>query len=275
MAKWSELASRVVDWHGDSARSFPWRGDSATPWDVLLAELLLRQTDAKRVVPVFESLRLRAPTPASLAAIPVTELEALLRPLGLYRQRAVGISALASCICNDWRGELPTSVQDLLRLPHVGPYAAGAVVVFARGGRAVLPDVNIGRIGGRYLGLAHGSRSEIRRVASRIGRLAPKGHERDFYLALLDLSAAICRAKPMCLQCPLNRTCRSASLVLKRRKPIRTPTSSAGPRTASLRRAQATSDGAKTVSADARRTRASDRPRFSATGGGNAFPTWR
>lgn len=210
MARWSKLALQAVDWHRDSARSFPWRDRSASPWDVLLAELLLRQTDAKRVVPVYESLRRKAPTPTALATIPETELQRLLKPLGLQRQRAAGMSELARCICDDWSGQLPASPKDLMKLPHVGPYAAGAVAVFAWGGRALMPDVNIGRIGGRYLGLPHTSRHEIKRVASRIGRLAPKGHERDFYFALLDLSAAICRSRPECLQCPLNGTCKYA-----------------------------------------------------------------
>jgi A/G-specific adenine glycosylase len=210
MARWSKLASQAVDWHRDSARSFPWREPSAAPWEVLLAELLLRQTDAKRVRPVYEFLLRRAPSPAALANISRTELELALSPLGLQRQRAVGMSELAVRICRDWSGELPVSTKDLMRLPHVGPYAAGAVVVFALGGRALMPDVNIGRIGGRYLGLPSSNRAEIKRVASRIGRLAPKGYERSFYFALLDLSSAICRARPKCVQCPLNGNCRYA-----------------------------------------------------------------
>jgi A/G-specific adenine glycosylase len=213
MARWSKLARQVADWHGDSARSFPWRDRSATAWEVLLAELLLRQTDAKRVVPVYELLRRKAPTPAALATIPETELERLLRPLGLQRQRAAGISELATFICADWSGQLPESPKDLMKLPHVGPYGAGAVTVFALNGRAVMPDVNIGRIGGRYLGLPYAKRSEIRQVAGRIGRLAPQAQERDFYFALLDLSAAVCRPRPKCNQCPLSGTCRYARQV--------------------------------------------------------------
>jgi A/G-specific adenine glycosylase len=205
---WSAFSSRLLEWFEGNRRSFPWREPESGPWRVLLSELLLRQTDAKRVVPVFEALAAAAPEPAALLKIDKLQLERILTPIGLQHQRALGLRELASTLVAMHGGSVPPGRKDLLSLPHVGPYAAGAVAVFCRGERAALPDVNTARVGGRYFGLPTRTRAERHAVARRVERHAPTPYIRDFYLAVLDLSALICRPAPRCRECPLVRGCR-------------------------------------------------------------------
>jgi A/G-specific adenine glycosylase len=135
--------------------------------------MLLRQTDAKRVVRLFEKLLVIAPTPLELATLSRPELERILRPLGMHRQRAVGMKALAEGVASRYKGTLPTDIGSLRDLPHVVPYAAGAVAAFCRGERAALPDVNVAPVGGRYFGVPASTRREQHLVASRVANNAP------------------------------------------------------------------------------------------------------
>ena len=206
------LACGAVSWHRQYGRMFPWRQEGLDPWLVLLAEVLLRQTDAKRVVPVFAALARAAPDPTHLAHLAEGDLEALLRPIGLHRRRAGAFLALGAAIEDQWGGRMPTQYGRLRSLPHVGPYAAGAVTVFALGGRAPLPDVNVSRIGSRYFGVAMPRREkEILKLARRVLRACPRGWERPFMYGLLDLSAALCRPRnPHCSACPVKLRCKFA-----------------------------------------------------------------
>jgi A/G-specific adenine glycosylase len=218
----SRFATGLLSWSDTNRRDFPWRDPERGAWPVLLAELLLRQTDAKRVVPVFEHLVQIAPSPAALATISAGDLEGILRPLGLHRQRAAGLKALGDAVASRYAGNLPADASTLRSLPHVGPYAAGAVAVFCDGKRAALPDVNVARVGGRYFGMPTGTRREQHAVASRVAKNAPPRKAKEFYLAILDLSALVCKPKPRCPQCPLQTTCRFARAVVSTRIPRRT-----------------------------------------------------
>jgi A/G-specific adenine glycosylase len=206
----SAFARKLIEWHRDHSRTFPWRQRGCSPWEVLIAEVLLRQTDAKRVVPIYLALLSRAPSPRDLGPISIAELEELLRPLGLFRQRAQALHDLALAIDERHEGEVPVEATELARLPHVGPYAAGGVVVFAGSKNAPLPDINIGRVAGRYFGSSWSKRSELHSLARRVKGLTTRSRAADFYYALLDLSATVCRPKPRCQLCPLESGCRYA-----------------------------------------------------------------
>lgn len=207
----SALARHLLDWfHSEgNARHFPWRIPGTGPWHVLMAEILLRQTNADRVVPVYQHIVRRAPSPHALCTMHQEELETILQPLGLFRQRAQGLKQLAQAVVDRHGGVLPRTLQELQALPHVGPYAAGAVVVFALGGRAPLPDVNVTRVGSRYYGVpAPRTKKDKLEVAKKVLNACPKGLEREFHYALLDFAQKICTPRPKCEACPLRRGCR-------------------------------------------------------------------
>ncbi|MCL6562008.1 MAG: hypothetical protein K6U87_03265 [Firmicutes bacterium] len=172
-----------------------------------MSELLLRQTGAQKVAKVYPTLINLAPNPMALTSVPDELLLQVLTPLGLQYQRARALRELAHAILEI--GSVPEERDKLMRLPHVGPYTAGAVMVFAHQKRAALPDVNVGRLGGRYFyGTVPRTKSSLFRVAEKVLSSCPRGQEPRFYYAILDFAATICTVKPQCPVCPLQKGCR-------------------------------------------------------------------
>lgn len=197
-------------WGASNRRSFPWRDGDRTPYELVLAEVLLQQTRADHVASVFGSVVERCPDWDSLAEIPTTELEELLRPLGLQNRRAASLVALARAVRIQG---LPSSASDLETLPGVGQYIARAVAVqlFRE---AVAPiDANVARVLERVFGprkladLRYDP--ELQRLALS---LVPSEKPGDYLTSLLDFGAVICRSRaPQCDQCPVP-SCRFRTL---------------------------------------------------------------
>lgn len=205
----THLAKALLTWTSENGRMFPWRVEPRDPWRVLLSEILLRQTSSGHVAPLYELILELVPNPAALRDMPAERLAGTMRPLGLYEQRAAGLKDLGEALIQRHNGRIPRSLRTLLALPHVGPYAAGAVLVFAYGKRAPLPDVNVSRLGSRYYGVPFPNTPAQRMlVAKRVLRACPKGREPEFYYGLLDLAATACRSRPRCNTCPLSAKCK-------------------------------------------------------------------
>jgi len=198
---------QLVEWWREHARSFPWR-ETADPYAVLIAELMLRRTQARQVVPVYRDFLRRYPTVALLAVADEDEVGERLRPLGL-RWRISSFRQVAGRIVADHGGQVPPDKDALLALPGVGPYVAAAVLCFGYGQYAVLVDTNTVRVAGRYLGLpVHPEARRVRAVRDGIARLVPSDNPRAANLAMLDLAALVCRSRdPLCSLCPVSDGC--------------------------------------------------------------------
>jgi A/G-specific adenine glycosylase len=141
----SVLHEPVLRWYDEHARELPWRGAQASPWSVMVSELMLQQTPVSRVLPVHEQWLERWPTPAALAAEPTGEAVRAWGRLG-YPRRALRLHAAATAIVEQHGGEVPASYDDLLALPGVGDYTAAAIASFAHGRRHVVLDTNVRRV---------------------------------------------------------------------------------------------------------------------------------
>lgn len=191
-------------------RDFPWRRPGTQPFHLLLAELLLVQTKADDVARVWPELVLRYGRPARLARARPETLIPLLQPLGLQRQRARALISVARSLAEANTGELPHSVDELLKLPHVGLYAATAVASFGFHRRVPIVDSNVVRVFDRITG-TQGAR-ELRRRGD-VWRLAwallPRTGAHLHNYGLLDFAATICTPRaPQCGICDLRSTCR-------------------------------------------------------------------
>jgi len=202
--------AKLLDWHRSNARSFPWR-DTGEPWHVLLAEMCLHRTRAIQVLPVYHELRRIAPTPAALLENE-GDARRVLRSLGLH-WRADCIVDVARVLVDQFGGTVPDGERDLLSLPGVGEYAAGAVLVFGHNRKAVLLDTNTSRIVSRLRGRGPSSRHWQQRLD--LYELAGlEGPDAAFTYALLDLGAAVCTARnPRCSSCPLRLKCLATSSI--------------------------------------------------------------
>jgi A/G-specific adenine glycosylase len=187
------LRQALLEWAAGELRDLPWRR-TRDPWAVLVSELMLQQTPVARVVPRYEALLARFPTPATCAAAPVAEVIRLWAGLG-YNRRALHLHAAAVAATARHDGRLPYSLDELLRLPGVGPYTARAVLAFAFERDVAVLDANALRALSRALGRPVDQASA--------DALVPQGRGWAWNQAVLDLGATVCRGQPGCAACPL------------------------------------------------------------------------
>ncbi len=200
---------RLIRWYRTHRRDLPWRR-TRDPYHVAVSEVLLQQTQAARVAPVYAEFVRRFPTIDDLHRAPAEEVSALTDPLG-YHVRGRWLKAMAETVVTEFGGRMPDSLDELRRLPGLGPYAAAAVHTFGNGKRAPLVDTNIARVYTRAVGLpAEGSvYQDSRRLAELAEALTPARRFYDYGQGLMDLGATVCTARsPACPNCPLRGLCR-------------------------------------------------------------------
>lgn len=139
------LVPALREWWQENARDFPWRRPSATPWGVLVSEVMSQQTPMERVLPFWEDWMRRWPAPADLAAASPAQVLQAWGHLG-YPRRAMNLQRAARTIVEDFGGRVPDTMEGLLSLPGIGRYTASAVLSFAYGKRVAVVDTNIRRV---------------------------------------------------------------------------------------------------------------------------------
>lgn len=205
----SALHAPVLQWYADHARELPWRGPGATPWRVVVSELMLQQTPVARVVPVFEAWLERWPTPADLAAAPSGEAVRQWGRLG-YPRRALRLHSAATAMVERHGGEVPATYDELLALPGVGDYTASAVASFAFGARHAVLDTNVRRVLARAVGGVEQPGASITKAErERAEALLPGADDAPTWaVAVMELGALVCTARaPRCTDCPLVERC--------------------------------------------------------------------
>ena len=216
----SWLRRRLLSWFAGNGRSFPWREPGRTPYEVVVAEMLLQRTTAAGVARTYAGFVERFPSWVALAQSPLEELENALRLLGLWRRKAQAFQHLAQSIEANG-GVVPHTRKELERLPGIGPYTASAVLAIVYGGAEPLLDVNMARLLGRLLGSSQGAEASSRRILYELAlRLVRGKHSLEVNWAVLDFGALVCRARsPLCLECPLRARCQYARSLQLRATP--------------------------------------------------------
>jgi A/G-specific adenine glycosylase len=211
--KKKELAEKLLVWWRRNKRDFLWRR-TCDPYKILIAELMLRKTTAKQVEEVYRKFFLsRYQDPGALANASETELEDLIRPLGMEHKRAVLLKAVGKELASKHNGTVPVSRESLLELPGVGPYIANAVLCLAYGQDLPMVDTNAVRVFRRLYDF-HSLSPRLRDDASfwaLVSDHIPRGRGRDFNLAVIDHAHNICTVvQPRCQLCPINSLCEYA-----------------------------------------------------------------
>jgi A/G-specific adenine glycosylase len=204
------VRKHLLSWFVRNGRSFPWRDPDRTPYEVVVAEILLQRTAAGGVARAYAGFIERYPSWTTLAQAPCEGLEKALRPLGLWRQKALVLHHLAESI-EERGGVIPRTRAELERLRGIGPYTASAVLAIVYGRAEPLLDVNMARLLGRFLGSrgSPGAGTKGPLHASAL-RLVSGKRSLEVNWAALDFGALVCRARrPYCPECPLRTRCRS------------------------------------------------------------------
>ncbi len=204
------MQHRLIEWYSEHARDLPWRRAEATPWGVLVSEIMLQQTPVHRVLPAYEAWIKRWPTPAELAADTAAEAIRAWARLG-YPRRALRLHACAVTIATRYDNQVPREVDQLLALPGIGSYTARAITAFAFGQRQPVVDVNVRRVLARVVtGVAGCGPATTSADMSLMESLLPTvpAQATRFCAAIMELGATICTSRsPNCGSCPLIEHC--------------------------------------------------------------------
>ena len=202
----------LLRWYQEHGRRLPWR-QTRDPYAILVAEMMLQQTQVDRVRPKYAAFLAAFPTIAALAAASRGEVIRQWAGLG-YNRRAVHLHRIAQQVVADHDGKLPTDPVILRTLPGIGRYTAAAVACFAAEAPVAVLDTNVRRVLGRvFLDAWLGDDELVETPSERTGWLLAEAAlpHRDAYAwnqALMDLGATVCTAaRPACRVCPLAQMC--------------------------------------------------------------------
>jgi A/G-specific adenine glycosylase len=206
----SGFSATLLAWYRKNARSLPWR-ETKDPYAIFVAEVMLQQTQVKTVLPYYKRWMTRFPNVAQLAGASETEVLKLWEGLGYYG-RARMLHQAARRIVSQYSGRFPRVVEELSELPGVGRYTLGAVASIAFGLRLPVLDGNVIRLFCRHFGIHDPvNQPKTRKLLwEQAERLLPADDIGDYNQAVMELGATVCMPrKPLCLFCPLNRTCQA------------------------------------------------------------------
>ena len=203
----ANVRDATLKWGAAHSQSFLWRDPNLPVWQGLIAEFLLLRTRADQAARVFESIQRQYPDARSLRDVPEDRLNGMIASLGLRWRRPLFIQlvrAIADC-----DGHVPTTIDELKKLPGVGAYVAAATAALHGGGRAAIVDANIVRLLCRLIGEEYDGETRRKRwLLDLAERLTPNVEFRDYGYAALDLSMIVCRPRrPLCPSCPLVTLC--------------------------------------------------------------------
>lgn len=202
----------LLRWFEKHGRKFPWRKSTASKYELIITEVLLQRTRAETVATFFPRFVRGFPSWRKLSSASIAQLEDYLRPIGLWRRRAISFQSLAREMAKR-NGCFPKERVDIEALPGVGQYIANAVLMFCHGIPQPLLDANLARVLERVFGPR--KLADIR-YDPYLQDLAKKvvdcEYAKKVNWAILDLAANVClKKKPRCSECPLASVCKYAS----------------------------------------------------------------
>jgi A/G-specific adenine glycosylase len=203
----TKLQKAVIGWYMSNGRDFPWRNTNSK-FEILIAEVLLRQTQADRVRKPYLTLISKYPNPQGLAKADVYKLRAWFQPLGLVK-RADRLIEAAQLIVHKYDSNIPDDLKDLISLPGIGQYSARAILCLGFDRPYPMIDEGSGRVFRRVLNMPpRGPAYCDSRLLQAVESILPKTAFKEFNLSLIDIASAYCHPKKTeCEKCPLSNIC--------------------------------------------------------------------
>lgn len=221
----ASMKGPLLEWYDANRRILPWREDPE-PYRVWISEIMLQQTRVEAVKPYFNRFVEALPTVKALSEVPEEILLKLWEGLGYYN-RARNLKKAAILMVEQYHGRLPASYEELLKLPGIGSYTAGAIASIAYGIPVPAVDGNVLRVISRILA----SREDVlkqsvkRKMEADILEVIPTERASAFNQALIELGAIVCvpNGQPKCGECPLESVCLAKKQGLTDQIPYKAP----------------------------------------------------
>lgn len=203
-----EMVPKIVSWYQENKRSLPWREDK-NPYFIWISEIMLQQTRIEAVKGYYARFLHEIPDIHTLAEIPEERLLKLWEGLGYYN-RARNLQKAAKIMVEEQNGNMPKSYAELVKLPGIGEYTAGAIASIAYDEEVPAVDGNVMRVVTRVLDwkidiLEPKTKKEIYEL------LLPQMPKEagDFNQGIMELGETVClpNGEPLCEKCPLADIC--------------------------------------------------------------------
>lgn len=204
----NEWIQDLLTWYNANKRDLPWRRtkDAYLIW---VSEIMLQQTRVEAVIPYYERFIKRLPTLQDLSKIEEDELLKLWEGLGYY-SRVRNMQKCAKKVIENGKNTLPNTYDELLHLPGIGPYTAGAISSIAYGEKVPAVDGNVLRVYTRlYASVQNISDAKVRKeTEKKLTKIIPE-ESGAFNQSLMELGATICiPGNPRCNICPIQKYCK-------------------------------------------------------------------
>ena len=206
-----KFQTQLLSWYRTYGRDLPWR-QTCDPYQILVSEIFLHQTQVKTVLPIYKRFLEEFPTFEALASAKLSEVKAITDPLG-YKVRGKWLHTIAQAVMDKHGGTLPDTLEELMELDGVGRYTAGAILSFTFKKRVPIVDTNVERIIRRVFGLEESPQNATteRQIWQLAEELLPTEETPqdifDFNQGIMYIGALICQTQATCPICPLRLLC--------------------------------------------------------------------
>jgi A/G-specific adenine glycosylase len=206
-----DFTKKLLTWNRNlNKRAMPWKGET-NPYRIWLSEIILQQTRVEQGTAYYKKFITAFPTILNLANAPEKEIFKYWEGLGYYN-RCRNLIATAKIISNNYNGHFPSTYDEILALPGIGPYTAAAIASFAFGLPYPVVDGNVERILARYFGIsAETGSAAVKKLYTSIAELLLDKKTPGIYnQAIMDFGATICKPQnPLCNECVLSKNCQA------------------------------------------------------------------
>lgn len=200
---------RLQDWFTQNGRNFPWRSESATNYELIISEIFLQRTKAETVANFLPNFLEQYSSWYELGNASEYDLQNVLTPLGLYKQRGSRLFKLAQEI-KARKGEFPNDRNEVQEMSMMGQYLTNAYELYILNKKSPLLDVNMTRVLERFFG--NRKLSDIRHdpyLQTLSYRVVNVDNSKQLNWAILDFASAICKSRrPKCNECVISSKCK-------------------------------------------------------------------
>lgn len=204
------LPKELLPWFYANKRELPWRNDR-NPYHIWLSEIMLQQTRVEAVKGYYKRFLQHIPDIETLAKADDDLLHKLWEGLGYY-SRVRNLKKAAIIICEQYEGAFPSNYSDVIKLPGIGEYTAGAICSIAYDQKVAAVDGNVLRVYSRLMNDPTPIDLPVmkKKAAQALQAIYPE-NAGDFTQALMELGATVCgpNKKPDCAICPCNAFCKA------------------------------------------------------------------